>query len=331
MKTTTIEYHFINQMKKNDSINQDILKILYDISIAAKLIRQQVIRGGLTTPDLRGSSGTTNESGEDVQALDIYSNNIMKDILLSHQRFSYLGSEEEPDVVTSDTYQSSEYVILFDPLDGSSNIDVNVSVGTIFSIFRKNKHAKQPLDHCCQKGSEQIASGYIIYGSSVLMVYTAGNGVHGFTYDPMIGEFLLSHENIKIPETPNYYSVNEALYNQCDTANQQFIDQLKSLLSLRYVGSLVADFHRNLLKGGIYIYPSTNTSPNGKLRLLYEANPLAFICEQAGGAATNGRQQIMDIQPTELHQRVPLYIGSKNLVQQFNTASNSSYKELNAV
>tara|TARA_Y100000590_G_C15453874_1_gene913786 strand:- start:194 stop:910 length:717 start_codon:yes stop_codon:yes gene_type:complete len=229
-----------------------------------------------------------------------------------------MGSEEEPHVVQTDTYQSSDYVILFDPLDGSSNIDVNVSVGTIFSIFKKNKNAKELTDHCCQKGTEQIAAGYVIYGSSVVMVYTAGHGVHGFTYDPTIGEFLLSHENIRIPSTSSYYSVNESLYNNCDALNQQYIDQLKSDLSLRYVGSLVADFHRNLLKGGIYIYPATTSSPNGKLRLLYEANPLAFICEQAGGSATNGHERILDILPNELHQRVPLYIGSTELIEAYD-------------
>ena len=222
----------------------------------------------------------------------------------------------EEDVVQTD-FDKSNFVILFDPLDGSSNIDVNVSVGTIFSIYKKKNDITNPLDQCLQKGVEQVAAGYVIYGSSVVMVYTAGNGVHGFTYDPQIGEFILSHENIKIPPSSKYYSVNESLYPKCDTINQTYIDHLKSSHSLRYVGSLVADFHRNLLKGGVYIYPGTKSSPNGKLRLLYEANPLAFICEQAGGLATNGDQRILDIQPTELHQRVPLYIGSKALVEQY--------------
>ena len=168
-----------------------------------------------------------------------------------------------------------------------------------------------------QKGTEQIAAGYVIYGSSVVMVYTAGNGVHGFTYDPTIGEFILSHENIRIPKSNKYYSINDSLLPKCTKADQRYIDELKSSLSARYVGSLVADFHRNLLKGGVYIYPGTSSSPNGKLRLLYEANPLAFICEQAGGRATNGEQRILEISPTELHQRVPLYIGSANLIQQY--------------
>ena len=321
MSIITIERHFLDHLSKLDSQNQDIANILYDINVVAKLIRQKVIRAGLND-DLMGPSKTVNSSGEVAQGLDVYSNNIFKEVLASHQRFSYMGSEEEPTVVQTDTYESSDYVILFDPLDGSSNIDVNVSVGTIFSIFKKKQHAKHLTDHCCQKGTEQIAAGYVIYGSSVVMVYTAGHGVHGFTYDPTIGEFLLSHENIRIPEAQTYYSVNESLYSECDSTNQQFIDQLKKDLSLRYVGSLVADFHRNLLKGGVYIYPATKKNPNGKLRLLYEANPLAFICEQAGGVATNGVHRILDVEPTKLHERVPLYIGSKSLINQFEMLQN---------
>ncbi|MGC6367344.1 MAG: class 1 fructose-bisphosphatase [Candidatus Marinamargulisbacteria bacterium] len=312
MSIVTIERHFL----EHASHQKEIAEVLYDINVVAKLIRQKVIRAGLND-DIIGATSQTNASGETVQALDIYSNNVVKEILSSHKRFSYMGSEEESTVVKTDTYETSEYVILFDPLDGSSNIDVNVSVGTIFSIFKKNKNASSLDDHCLQKGTEQIAAGYVIYGSSVVMVYTAGNGVHGFTYDPTIGEFILSHENIRIPETNKYYSINESLIPKCSEANKAYVDQLKSSLSARYVGSLVADFHRNLLKGGVYIYPSTSSSPNGKLRLLYEANPLAFICEQAGGYATNGTQRIMDITPTELHQRVPLYIGSKDLIKQF--------------
>ncbi|MEC8677655.1 MAG: class 1 fructose-bisphosphatase [Candidatus Margulisiibacteriota bacterium] len=313
MNLTTIERHIID----NATEDTEIANILYDINVAAKLIRQKVIRAGLNS-DILGKAGTTNSSGEDVQALDIYSNNVMKEILSSHQRFSFMGSEEETDVVQTNSHESSEYVILFDPLDGSSNIDVNVSVGTIFSIYKKDPNANTPLDHCLQKGIEQVAAGYVIYGSSVVMVYTAGNGVHGFTYDPTIGEFILSHENITIPKKAKYYSVNESLYPICDDQNQTFFTELKEDYSLRYVGSLVADFHRNLLKGGLYIYPGTSKSPNGKLRLLYEANPLAFICEQAGGAATDGEKRILDIKPTELHQRVPLYIGSSELIDQYN-------------
>ena len=315
----TIERHFIDLAQDSNPVNQDIANILYDINVAAKLIRQYVIKGGLVDQHFTGSSGKINSSGEDVQALDLLSNNIIKEVLTSHKRFCYLGSEEESDVVQTETYETSDYVILFDPLDGSSNIDVNVSVGTIFSIFKKNSSATNLSDHCCQKGRNQIASGYVIYGSSVVMVYTAGNGVHGFTYDPSIGEFILSHENIRMPSTSKYYSFNEGLFDDLNIFNQTNIQKLRSSqLSLRYVGSLVADFHRNLLKGGIYIYPGTISSPNGKIRLLYESNPLAFICEQAGGYATNGKIPILDIKPNKLHQREPIYIGSKDLVEAFN-------------
>jgi len=314
MSFTTIERHIIDHVSQSNQ--QDITDILYDINVVAKLIRQKVIRAGLNQ-DLMGSTGTVNSSGEEAQPLDVQANDILKEVLSSHQRFSFMGSEEESHVVQTNTHQSSDYVILFDPLDGSSNIDVNVSVGTIFSIFKKNKAAKNSSDHCCQKGTEQVAAGYVIYGSSVVMVYTAGNGVHGFTYDPTIGEFLLSHENIRIPDQAKYYSINESLLHKCDEQTNAYIQTIKQDLSLRYVGSFVADFHRNLLKGGIYLYPSTSSSPNGKLRLLYEANPLAFICEQAGGMATDGTSRIMDIQPNELHQRVPLIIGSASLVQAF--------------
>ncbi|MEK9726683.1 MAG: class 1 fructose-bisphosphatase [Candidatus Margulisiibacteriota bacterium] len=312
MSILTIERHILDHAANQTEISS----ILYDINVIAKLIRKKIVRAGLNT-DITGSSGTQNASGEDVQALDIYSNNVFKDVLSSHERFSYMGSEEESDVVQTETYAHSNYVILFDPLDGSSNIDVNVSVGTIFSIYEKHANAVTPSDHCLQPGHKQIAAGYVIYGSSVVMVYTCGNGVHGFTYDPTIGEFILSHENITIPNKAKYYSINESLSPKCSEKDQQFINELKSDHSLRYVGSLVADFHRNLLKGGIYIYPGTSSAPNGKLRLLYEANPLAFICEQAGGKATDGSKRILDIKPTELHQRVPLYIGSKELIDQY--------------
>lgn len=316
MIPTTIDCHFTQELNQNPSMNQDIANILYDINVAAKLIRNHVVRAGLC--NITGPSSQKNSSGEDIQALDDYANSILKRVLSSHQRFAYFGSEEESTVIQTDTYETSDYVIIFDPLDGSSNIDVNISVGTIFSIFKKNPDASILDDHCCQKGSRQIAAGYVIYGSSVVMVYTAGNGVHGFTYDPSIGEFLLSHKHIQLPKTSLYYSINESLTSSCSPSTQAYIQQLKNTHSLRYVGSLVADFHRNLLKGGIYIYPSTPSSPDGKLRLLYEANPMAFICEQAGGRATNGHQRILDIQPTELHQRIPLFIGSKNLHSSFN-------------
>ncbi len=312
----TIEHH-LNESNHAHHF-PDLHLILNDLCLAAKLIRKKILCAGLEN-DVIGSSGVVNASGEDAQALDIYSNQVVKETLLAHKRFAYLGSEEETNIITAETANNNGYVILFDPLDGSSNIDVNVSVGTIFSIYRKKEGSSSANDHCFQKGHEQVAAGYFLYGSSVMLVYSAGNGVHGFTYHPEFGEFLLSHENIKLPTDSKYYSINESLYHDCNEPTQEFIRQLKSTLSSRYVGSLVADFHRNLLKGGIYIYPGTITNPNGKLRLLYEANPLAFICEQAGGIATNGIDRILDIQPTELHQRVPLYIGSPDLVHSLKT------------
>jgi len=314
MPYNTIDHHLLEITKKHPDIHFDIAKILYDVSLAAKIIRNEVIVAGL-----KGESDTdrVNIQGEQVKALDVFSNDCLKDILSSHGRFSYLGSEEEDEIVTVDSSHSNPYMIFFDPLDGSSNIDVNVSVGTIFSVFKTDENVssgKLPV------GRKQVAAGYIIYGSSVVMVYSAGKGVHGFTYDPSIGEFLLSHENIRVPENAKYYSINESLYPNVSTQLQSQLDAFKSPefgpLSSRYVGSLVADFHRNLLKGGVFIYPGTLAKPEGKLRLMYEANPLAFICEQAGGAATNGSSTaILDIEPDNVHQRVPLFLGNKELVE----------------
>jgi fructose-1,6-bisphosphatase I len=231
-----------------------------------------------------------------------------------------MASEEEPDIIPiPDGFRRGKYCLLFDPLDGSSNIDVNVPVGTIFSVVRKiTRGADGELEDMLQPGRRQVASGYVIYGSSTMMVYTTGQGVHGFTLDPSIGEFLLSHPDIRIPETGRYLSVNNSYEQFWDESTQALMRRYRGLdgqrepMSVRYVGSLVADFHRNLLGGGLFAYPSNTKSPKGKLRLLYEANPLAFIVEQAGGLACDGHQRVMDIQPTELHQRVPLFIGSKN-------------------
>ena len=297
----------------------DISNILENFALASKQIRSKIIRAGLVEGVLE-SSGHMNSSGEATQALDILSNEIIKGILNKNQTVAYMGSEEDSDVIKTAHFETSDYVALFDPLDGSSNIDVNVSVGTIFSIFKKSPSANNSLEQCCQKGQEQVAAGYVIYGSSVVFVFTTGQGVHAFTYDPLVGEFLLSNENIRIPARASYYSINESLFDSCDEHNQKYIQDLKGHFSLRYVGSLVADFHRNLLKGGIYIYPGTKSKPNGKLRLLYEANPLAFICEQAGGMATNGKDRILELDPKELHERVPLYIGSTDLVEAFQNS-----------
>lgn len=315
----TLERHLLEQQAECDNITPALTQVLYDINLAAKVIRKEVITAGLH--GMTGAVGTTNIQGEEVQKLDVFANDCLKDILTAHGRIAVMASEEEDGVVTCDN-ESASYAVLFDPLDGSSNIDVNVSVGTIFSVFKTISPNSSSAEDCLQKGTEQVAAGYIIYGSSVVMVYTAGNGVHGFTYDPSIGDFLLSHPDIKIPDNDKYYSMNEGNTVDLHNGTKSFLDYAKALtderekaISARYVGSMVADFHRNLLKGGIFIYPGTKKTPNGKLRLMYEANPMAFICEQAGGLASDGTQRILDIVPTELHQRTPLYIGSKTLVE----------------
>ncbi len=311
---TTIEQHLIDITNSHPDIPSTIPNILYDISLASKMIRKQVLVAGFQSSS---TSGKTNIHGENVQALDIFANDCLKQILSAHGHFSYLVSEEEDEIVTVDTNKNNSHIIFFDPLDGSSNIDVNISVGTIFSIFDVPPSWDSKT---LQPGRKQVAAGYVIYGSSVVMVYTTGRGVYGFTYDPSIGEFLLSHDTITIPKTPAYYSINESLYPNISPHLQETIQSYKTPekgpLSARYVGSLVADFHRNLLKGGIFAYPGTVNKPNGKLRLMYEANPLAFICEQAGGSATNGEKPILDILPTNIHEKTPLFIGNTSLVEE---------------
>jgi fructose-1,6-bisphosphatase I len=310
----TVEQHLIEMQARHDDLPEDIANILYDISLASKMIRNHVIVAGFNGA---GTTQQVNVHGESVKPLDIIANTCLIDILSAHGRFSYIGSEEEDDIITVNSTNSPSYAIFFDPLDGSSNIDVNVSVGTIFSVYHSND-SKGEIS--LQPGNKQVAAGYVIYGSSVMLVYTTGHGVYGFTYDPTIGEFLLSHDSITIPKTPKYYSVNESLYPNFDSKIQHAIDSFKSSgdnLSSRYVGSLVADFHRNLLKGGVFAYPALPTHPQGKLRLMYEANPLAFICEQAGGSASNGTQNILEIHPSNVHDKTPLYIGNSDLVNRF--------------
>ncbi|AOS82983.1 fructose-bisphosphatase [Chlorobaculum limnaeum] len=318
-KLTTIESHFLQQQKLYPEVNHEVTDLLHDVAFAAKLVRREVVRAGLA--DILGLAGTTNVQGEEVKKLDLFANEKIISAIGQHGRFALMGSEENDSVIVPPKNDTGNYVLLFDPLDGSSNIDVNVSVGTIFSIYRikSDDPGKASLDDCLQKGAEQIAAGYVIYGSSVVMVYTTGHGVHGFTYDPTIGEFLLSHENIVTPERGKYYSANEGSWHEFNEGTKRFLDYLKEEdkatgrpYSTRYIGSFVADFHRNLLTGGVFIYPATKKHKNGKLRLMYEANPMAFICEQAGGRATDGERRILDIQPEELHQRTPLYIGSKH-------------------
>jgi fructose-1,6-bisphosphatase I len=313
----TIERHILEQQKFFPEAHGELTDLLNDVAFAAKLVRKEVVRAGLV--DILGFTGNTNVQGEEVKKLDIFANEKIISAIGQHGRFAIMGSEENEEIIIPPKNESGNYALLFDPLDGSSNIDVNVSVGTIFSIYKLkgDDPGKANINDCLQHGYEQVAAGYVIYGSSVVMVYTTGHGVHGFTYDPTIGEFLLSHENIITPKSGKYYSINEGSYAQFNEGTKRYLDYIKEEdpatnrpYSTRYIGSLVADFHRNLLTGGVFVYPPTTKHLKGKLRLMYEANPLAFICEQAGGRATNGRDRILDIQPLELHQRTPLYIGS---------------------
>lgn len=309
---------FINRHQMELDATGTFSNILVSIALAGKYISRDVNRAGLL--NILGAAGKTNIQGESVQKLDLIANQILIDLLSENPHVAIMGSEEMADPIEcKKATRESDYVISFDPLDGSSNIDANASIGTIFSIQRRiSKGDRGTEEDLLQEGRKQIAAGYIIYGSSTMMVYTTGNGVHGFTFDPTVGEFLLSHENITTPEHGKIYSANEGNVHNWDEGFGRYLTHVKIAdpennrpYSGRYIGSLVADFHRNLLYGGIFLYPANKKTKKGKLRLLYEANPLAMICEQAGGLASNGEKSILDIKPTELHQRTPLIIGSK--------------------
>jgi fructose-1,6-bisphosphatase I len=299
----------------------ELSNLLYDLCLAAKIISRQVRRAGLT--DILGEFGAINVQGELQQKLDVFANETVRHSVEHTGRVCVVASEEDEEPIpvhVPEDRRAGKYVLLYDPLDGSTNIDVNVSIGTIFSIHRRTATKKGPgtLEDCLQKGRAQVAAGYILYGSSTMLVYTTGKGVHGFTLDPTIGEFLLSHPDIRSPEVGTYYSVNESHWNKWEPGIQRVVGAFKNgdggrvkAKNARYIGSLVADIHRNLMSGGVFLYPADTISPAGKLRLLYEAAPLAFVVEQAGGAAIDGRQSILDIKPTALHQRTPLIIGSK--------------------
>lgn len=302
----------------------ELSRLLRDIGIAAKLVNREVNKAGLA--DILGDMGETNVQGEDQKKLDVYANEQFINALRSGGECLAVASEENEDLIEieSPVSQNAKYVVCIDPLDGSSNIDVNVSIGTIFSIYRRrsDRTGTTTIDDFMIKGAEQVAAGYVIYGSSTMLVYTTGKGVNGFTLDPSIGEFCLSHPDMKIPDTGVIYSINEGNYTHFPDGVKKYIKYCQEEdkatnrpYSSRYIGSLVADFHRNMIKGGIYIYPSTGKSPKGKLRLLYEANPLAFIVEQAGGKASNGFERILELMPESLHQRTPLFIGSKVMVE----------------
>jgi fructose-1,6-bisphosphatase I len=315
----TINRHIIEQERLYPSATGAFSNILVDLALAAKIIHREVAMAGLV--DILGKAGKINVQGESVQKLDEFAQDVIYNAMDHTGNLCCMVSEEEEDVIPiPERFKSGDYVLLFDPLDGSSNIDVNISIGTIFSIHRKISSGERGcLEDCLQPGRTQVAAGYIVYGASTMMVYTSGAGVYGFTLDPSIGEFLLSHPGIRIPDPPQrYYSVNEAYYQRWSKGQQEMVRYLKGMGDLptekpyrsRYIGSLVADFHRTLLKGGIFMYPRDTASPRGKLRLLYEAAPLALVCEQAGGRASDGERNIADIIPTELHQRTPLYLGS---------------------
>jgi len=317
----TIERFIIEEERNHPEATGELSGILYDLALAAKMIANKVRSAGLA--DILGSTENENVQGEVQQKLDVLANEIIVKAMDHGGRLCAMASEEEPDIIQiPENFKCGKYCLLFDPLDGSSNIDVNVPVGTIFSVVRKITRGRHgELEDILQPGRRQVAAGYVIYGSSTMMVYTTGQGAHGFTLDPSIGEFLLSHPNIRIPETGRYLSVNDSYEQLWDENVRMIMKKYKGLdgtskaLSTRYVGSLVADFPRNLLGGGIFAYPANRKTPRGKLRLLYEANPLAFIVEQAGGAACDGSQRILDVMPTELHQRTPLFIGSKREVE----------------
>lgn len=303
----------------------DLTRLLNDIAVASKLVARDVRKAGLVA-DILGSVGEQNVQGEEQQKLDVIADNAFIKMLEMSGVVCGIASEENNEYISfnSDHSKKGKYVVLFDPLDGSSNIDVNVSIGTIFSIYRRKSHVGSPveLSDFLQPGIDQVAAGYILYGSSTMLVFTTGNGVNGFTLDPSIGEFCLSHPTINMPENGRLYSMNEGNIDVVEPGIKQYIKYCQSdenqtgrPYSGRYIGSLVADFHRNLMKGGIYIYTNTPAAPKGRLRLLYECNPLAMIAEQAGGLASTGRSRIMDIEPSELHQRAPLIIGSKHMVE----------------
>ncbi len=322
---TTIERFILERQGLHPEATGDLTTLLYDIALAGKLIQAHTSQAGLT--EVIGVTGTTNVHGEAVQKLDLLADQIIINLTDHTGRLAVLGSEESEEIIPiPDKYPTGKYVLLYDPLDGSSNIDHNVSVGTIFAIYRRvSEEGPGTLEDCLQKGRNIVAAGYILFGTSTILVYSDGHGVSSFTLDPQIGEFLLSKSNIRVPDKPKYYSANLGYQRRWSEGVQRYNDWLTSKendgpnLSLRYTGSLVADFHRNMLSGGIFYYPGEMGHPKktqGKLRLLYELNPLAFLSEQAGGTASTGRGPILDVQPTELHQRCPVFIGNTRLVKQ---------------
>ncbi|MEZ4857519.1 MAG: class 1 fructose-bisphosphatase [Flavobacteriaceae bacterium] len=322
-KNTTLGEFIIENQSEFKYSSGELSRLINSIRLAAKVVNHEVNKAGLV--DILGTAGDTNIQGEDQQKLDVFANNAFIKTLTNREIVCGIASEEEDDFITikgRSGNNDNKYVVLIDPLDGSSNIDVNVSVGTIFSIYRRITPEGTPvtLEDFLQPGNKQVAAGYIIYGTSTMIVYTTGHGVNGFTLNPAIGTYYLSHPNMRFPEDGKIYSVNEGNYVHFPQGVKDYIkycqkEEEDRPYTSRYIGSLVSDFHRNMIKGGIYIYPNTAKDPNGKLRLLYECNPMAFIAEQAGGKASNGFERILNIQPMELHQRTPFICGSKNMVE----------------
>ena len=326
MRQVTVVEHLLLSQKEWPMASGRFTRLLTELILSAKIIAREVSKAGLL--DVLGATGEVNVQGEVVQKLDDFANQVIIRRMERAGVLCAMVSEENADFIEIPRqFPVGDYILIFDPLDGSANIDANVSIGTIFSIYRRTSYTEQAvsLGEILQKGAMQVAAGYIIYGSSTMLVYTAGNGVHGFTLDPSVGEFLLSHPNIRIPEQGRIYSVNEGYWSYWDEPTRRIVNHFKSgenalgrPYSLRYIGSLVSDFHRNLIYGGIFMYPADNRDPRkpkGKLRLMCEANPMAMIIEQAGGLAVDGLRRILDIEPEELHQRVPLFVGSRKDVE----------------
>ncbi|MCW5917668.1 MAG: class 1 fructose-bisphosphatase [Ferruginibacter sp.] len=327
-KIQTLDEFTIQQMRDFPHATGELSGLLRDIGLAAKRVHVEVNKAGLV--DILGDAGTMNIQGEEVKKLDVFANNQFVGVLKHGISCAGVGSEEMDDILifNDEISNKSKYVCLFDPLDGSSNIDVNVSIGTIFSVFRRVSELGKPatIDDFLQKGERQVAAGYVIYGSSTMLVYATRRGVNGFTLDQSIGEFTLSHPDIACPEKGKMYSVNHGNFYRYDENVKSYITACQKKekadggpYTQRYIGSMVADVHRNLIKGGIFMYPGTTDKPKGKLRLLYECNPFAFIVERAGGKATNGEKRILEVQPTELHQRTPFFIGSKLMMDELES------------
>ncbi len=323
---TTLGEFIIKNQQDFPYAKGELTRLFNAITLASKVMNSQINKAGLVD-DLMGKVGTENVQGEEQKKLDVYANKVFINALKARNEVCGIASEEEEETIIfeNEAGKNGKYIVLIDPIDGSSNIEVNVSIGTVFAIYRRVSPigTAAVLEDFLQKGRAQVAAGYVIFGSSTMLVFTTGNGVNGFTYDPSVGVFYLSHTNIQIPEKGTIYSVNEGNYAYFSESMKSFIDYCKFVdtstnrpYTGRYIGSMIADLHRNFLKGGIYMYPDSIKSPNGKLRLLYECNPMAFLIEQAGGKATNGKQAILDIKPREIHERTPFYGGSSKMVSQ---------------